>query len=408
MGHLSYCHQIETVRHLIKIKSAMKTFTLSSLVILCCLGAFAQKAFINGVPVSVVDAGTIELTDSLDRNLYMTSIAVTSDAKKLYTSSFFKTYIVDIATHAIEDSIEGISPHLRAGTNANEMYGIRNASFYTINTTDKSVDSIALPNTDRMEFRPDANEMWVTSDSVIHIVDLESGASLSSTIVSGSNQYDGSDLRFSEDGTLAIKMNWNSKTVAKIDAVNKSVTTMMDFGFAASLSGVEVTEDGSSAFISCATNNRVCKINVSSMTVTDSITLDRPGFGMYRHPSNGKIWVVGHFDDIIYIMNPDDMSIEDSLEVGASPHIVRFVKSPLGVKESIETQSLLVFPNPAQDHVTVQLLQGTEDSTLTDMQGRMVNSGSETTAEFQLDLSDLDAGMYLISSGDQVQRIVVR
>jgi len=78
------------------------------------------------------------------------------------------------------------------------------------------------------------------------------------------------------------------------------------------------------------------------------------------------------------------------------------------VKESIETQSLLVFPNPAQDHVTVQLLQGTEDWTLTDMQVRMVNSGSETTAEFQLDLSDLDAGMYLISSGDQVQRIVVR
>lgn len=386
----------------------MKTKVLSIVLSILAIGSFAQTAFINGVPVSVVDASSIELTDSLERNLYMTSIAVSSDAQKLYTSSFFKTYIVDIATNSIEDSIEGIAPHLRAGTNVNEMYGIRGTSFYTINTTDKSVDSITLPNTDRMEFRPEANEMWVTSDSVVHIVDLESGASLSSTIVTGSSQYDGSELRFSEDGTLAIKMNWNSKTVAKIDAVNKSVTTMMDFRFAASLSGVEVTEDGSSAFITCANNNRVYKINVSNMTVTDSITLDRPGFGMYRHPSNGMIWVVGHFDDIIYIMNPDNMSIEDSLEVGASPHIVRFVKSPLGVKESMKYQSLSAFPNPAHELVTVQLLQGNAEWTLTDMQGRMVNSGSEISSEFQLDLSDLDAGMYIISSGDQVQRIVVR
>jgi hypothetical protein len=129
---------------------------------------------------------------------------------------------------------------------------------------------------------------------------------------------------------------------------------------------------------------------------------------MYRHPSNGMIWVVGHFDDIIYIMNPDNMSIEDSLEVGASPHIVRFVKSPLGVKESMKYQSLSAFPNPAHELVTVQLLQGNAEWTLTDMQGRMVNSGSEISSEFQLDLSDLDAGMYIISSGDQVQRIVVR
>ncbi|MDC1222179.1 T9SS type A sorting domain-containing protein [Salibacteraceae bacterium] len=371
-------------------------------------GAWSQTAYVNGTPISVVNSSSVNLTDSVNLGSYTPTIAATADAKKIYTATFDNTYIIDIATNTIEDSIVGFTPKYKAGTNANEIYGVRNTSFYTVNTTDNSIDSITLPNTDRLEFRPGANEMWVTSDSVIHIVDLESGASLSSTIITGSIQWDGSDLRFSQDGSLAIKLNWSSKTLAKIDAVNKTVTTMMDFGFSDNVSGVEVMADGSAAFVSASNDNIVYKVDVNSMTTTDSIILPRSPFGMYRHPVDGKIWIVGHFDDIIYIMNPDDMSIEDSVEVGSSPHIVAFVKSPLGSPALGSNNSISVFPNPASNVVVVSLLEQNSTWELLDLRGTKVKTGFSTTSSFQINLEGMSSGVYFLNSGDQVQKIVVQ
>jgi hypothetical protein len=393
-------------RIFVKIKP-MKSILLIVSFLLASIGISAQSAYVNGIPLAIVNTVTVALDDSISVNGYAPSIASSTNGDKLYVSTFFDTYIIDLATNTIEDSIEGFSPRYMAGEDASVMYGVEGNQFYTLDVSDHSIDSITLPGSDRIINRPNNDEIWVTTDSVVHVIDVSSGASLSTTFTTGSSQYDGSTMRFNGDGDLGIKMNWNSKTLAKIDAENKTVDATMDLSHLPSLSGVEVSEDGAEAFVTSSNNNTIYKVDVETMTLTDSAKLPNPLFGLYRHPSSGKLWVVGHFDNVLYVVNPTDLSLEDSVLVPGDPHIVEFVRTPAGFEGVNTTGRFEVFPNPAHNLISVQASAVIGDWTLYDISGRAVKTGNSKNTITSIPVSELKSGAYMLVAGTHHRKIIV-
>lgn len=77
-----------------------------------------------------------------------------------------------------------------------------------------------------------------------------------------------------------------------------------------------------------------------------------------------------------------------------------------------EESSFTAFPNPATDHLTVNIAEGMERVTLFDTHGRLVAEYPMTGLSGVIDVSALDQGIYTLQAtglrGSQVQRVVKR
>jgi hypothetical protein len=84
--------------------------------------------------------------------------------------------------------------------------------------------------------------------------------------------------------------------------------------------------------------------------------------------------------------------------------------APLATTAAKATPAAQLFPNPAHGTVTLRLPAGAprQPLTLTDALGRIVRRyPAPATAEAELDLRGLPAGVYVVSCGDYSQRLVV-
>ncbi|MGK0436510.1 MAG: hypothetical protein ACJAX0_000747 [Flavobacteriales bacterium] len=84
------------------------------------------------------------------------------------------------------------------------------------------------------------------------------------------------------------------------------------------------------------------------------------------------------------------------------------VEDTTGIEQQLLSE-IQVYPNPATDVLTIDLGAVTQTIQIQfiDAVGRVVKTESVTSSENQLDISDLNQGMYFISlsSADGVQRI---
>ena len=72
----------------------------------------------------------------------------------------------------------------------------------------------------------------------------------------------------------------------------------------------------------------------------------------------------------------------------------------VGIKETELNISLLIFPNPTADNLTLQVKDYNNEKLsyqLLDIQGKLLGSKVITTSKTQINLSDLSAGTYLIN-----------
>ena len=72
----------------------------------------------------------------------------------------------------------------------------------------------------------------------------------------------------------------------------------------------------------------------------------------------------------------------------------------VGIMETELNISLLIFPNPTADHLTLQIEDYNNEKLsyqLLDIQGKFLGSEAITTSNTQINLSDLSAGTYLIN-----------
>jgi hypothetical protein len=128
------------------------------------------------------------------------------------------------------------------------------------------------------------------------------------------------------------------------------------------------------------------------------VTPDFPG-GVYAYfiatDSNGD-------PDFPYLIGLQYYGTVTTMEItgGSSATVpgsaVCFTPQTAGV-ESMDTNDALIYPNPANEVITLNLLDGTHLVTITDMQGRAVLTQTVGGGTSQLNTAHLDAGVYTVT-----------
>lgn len=355
----------------------------------------AQTAYVNGNPASVIDGASLTVTASIF-DVYCTGVVANSNGETMVAGTFNGVYYVDVATNTVTDSVPGFYASFVAGNTPDEMFGASGTQFYRLDLTDNSRDSITLPSSFRLTRRPNSSEIWVSGDSMIHVVDVSSGMTLETSFAVSNNEYDNSETRFSPDGSLGIKLNWNSKTLVKIDADTKGILASLDMSFTPNLSGVEVSADGDHAFVTASGSQMMYKVQVSDLGIVDSVQFPHPVMGVYRNPENGDIWAIAHFDDMVYVVDPATMALEDSVAVGSSPHSVAFAVGVTGVDQVDDPASYSVYPNPAGDFIQVGSDRPLNGWRVVNTLGQVEMKGHTFNTHEIINLGGLTPGMYFI------------
>lgn len=76
--------------------------------------------------------------------------------------------------------------------------------------------------------------------------------------------------------------------------------------------------------------------------------------------------------------------------------------------ETVTEQNVNVFPNPATDIINIELGESTSDIMIYNSLGQVVRHLVGMTGNVQMNIADLNAGMYFISVGDKVEKVIKR
>jgi hypothetical protein len=84
------------------------------------------------------------------------------------------------------------------------------------------------------------------------------------------------------------------------------------------------------------------------------------------------------------------------------------MEANVGIKEADNTTNTIVlYPNPAQDNLTISGLSGSEDILLTDISGRTLYRGkSDGATEMQIPVSGLAKGMYFVRVNNKTIKVL--
>ncbi|MGN0033063.1 MAG: T9SS type A sorting domain-containing protein [Candidatus Limimorpha sp.] len=72
---------------------------------------------------------------------------------------------------------------------------------------------------------------------------------------------------------------------------------------------------------------------------------------------------------------------------------------------SVNKQSLSIFPNPAKDIIRINNLEGNNEVSIITLQGQTIKK-SDVTNDGNIDISDLNPGVYIINVGKLVSKFI--
>ncbi|MFT5725761.1 MAG: hypothetical protein ACI9JN_002890, partial [Bacteroidia bacterium] len=130
------------------------------------------------------------------------------------------------------------------------------------------------------------------------------------------------------------------------------------------------------------------------------------GGGRMTMNSNGEIWIPRQTSKKIYIYDPTSVTISDSIDFStysnAPPFKAIFTGVPLvSVDEISLNNSFGLYPNPANNHVTISFNETVDHSYVVHLRnalGQVVQEVKSTKQELTLDLSTLTRGIYFVTT----------
>lgn len=179
------------------------------------------------------------------------------------------------------------------------------------------------------------------------------------------------------------------------------------------LSGLSIKNDNDIQVHDCILENPWPGLNQSNVINVDpqwtgaflDLTTGSPAIdaGRDAHVPN---WVNFDFDGDDRFFNSTGTS-GDIVDMGAQEYPYLSKRSMDEAWSATTYDELNVYPNPTTDMVTIQVESATTYS-LMDASGRLVSQGRWNEGQHQLDLSDLDAGLYhLVAEGDGSYRTTI-
>lgn len=360
--------------------------------VLLFLAGKAQPVLVNGGPsMAGVDGNTYTMTSPVGSGGYYGWVSASRDGSRFFTVRNDKLFFINSGNYAITDSMAVPIYEIASSNEYDILFGRGTGAIYRINTTIKTiVDSINITNPWRIKERPGTKELWLSADSMVHVISYGTGMSVTS-FKTGSSQYDNGDIRFTKGGSTAFKVSSFNKKIYKIDAAGKTIVATGDGG-----GFIEVSSDSSKLFRS--SGNTIYVHQTSDLSIIDSIKTVRPTFMMWRHPSKPEIWAVNHFDDTVTVFNESNYSSIDSIAVTGSPHVVAFATGATSVKTATKQQQFSLYPNPANDMLHLAIPDNKARAAIIyNCEGKVMMTAEVSAAKNVIDVSTLAAGIYYLS-----------
>ena len=78
------------------------------------------------------------------------------------------------------------------------------------------------------------------------------------------------------------------------------------------------------------------------------------------------------------------------------------------IETVVEKQNVSVYPNPANDVLNIELGDNQSDVVIYNSLGQVVRRYENVSGDMQINVEDLNAGMYFVKVGDNVEKVVKR
>ena len=410
-AHKRFLFSIENFLTALLIFKIMKKIVITIAIIFIGSSLYAQKIFVDGMPISVVNGGTNTVISTIESQNF-DGIKLSNDGTKIfaYKELWKEILIIDVETNNIIDTI----------TFTNNIYdfvpGETGFLYYSENPTttiyklDLStmliVNSVVIPQDGAalLRRRPGTSEIWTTADNDIFYFTLSDMTlnSVNSTIPSNGST---GTLEFNNDGSLLFfssRVFGEPTDLLKMDVASETIIGTLnipiDFGnekyFLAS-------DDNSTFYVNYwgvwpEEPSKIMIGDIGTMTITSTIDLSYKPFDMFEHPDGNELWVVYHYDAKIGILDrTNNLTTIENIEVGTNPKNIVFSDATLGTTDFNELiANLIVYPNPARDQILIETNSQFKRVLIIDVMGRIVKI--VTPSNNIIDVSDLNKGVYIL------------
>lgn len=309
----------------------------------------AQPILSNGFGyMAAVNGTTYTKTTNVGTANYG-SVGASGDGQLFYAAGGGMLYFIRVSDNAFVDSmaLPTSMGEFASGNEAQSLFTGGGNALYRINSQTKSIDSIALGNAPfRVEERPNAKEVWVAADSMVHVISYTSGLSSQGTIKTSSNKYDNGDVRFTKGGSIAYKCAPSRKKIYKIDAATRTITDSID---TAPLSHAFVQPSTDSSKLYACNGGTILIYSIAAKAIVDSIISPlKTTVNIYRHPLRAEIWTVDHFADSVGVFDESNKNMIAGIPIGPDPFFLAFSTGTVGIKNiAISKAQAVLYPNPA-------------------------------------------------------------
>lgn len=376
---------------------------------------FAQRALIDGTPLSVANAVTRTVTGTIGHSGNFDGLVLSADGTKLfaYNETLKRLYIIDAVTNALIDSV----------TFTNFMGdftpGPGNTFYYSDNPTTRiykmdwatkvRVDSSTAfsSGTANLIPRPGTSDIWATIDNKIHVFNHTSMALTAVTSGVPSADYISGRLSFNPTGSKAyygFRPFGLPGKVYQMDAASKaimdSLVTPDTYG---NLKSLTASANDTTLYIAFwgiwpAEPSKIYLGTAYGLDILDSVNTPHKPLTMTERPGTQELWVVYHYDGLVGILNKTaGLAAIDSVTVGANPKNVVFTAGSTGVSTINENgNSWSAYPNPCNGILNLASEnQQTGTYSITNITGKKVTSG-EVGMHTTIDMGKLPAGIYIL------------
>ncbi len=416
--------------------------------------------------VSVIDAASGTVIHTLDVAAGPESIDYSNE--RLYVSNQLanSVFVIDALSFAILDTITISLPFgLAIGDDLGFVAsaGSSNVSVFNLSTHEITTEISVGTAPSGLAISPTGDMLYAANflSNTVSVINVSS-LTVSKTIDVGTGP---SGISFSPDGTLVIVTNQQSGNISVIDAATQEVTTTVTVG--TSPIGVSFTPDGSKAYVANSGSGTVSVIDMSTLTATaevttgigangfgtmigassafsasfDQVSLDAEDYtdigfiinggepsGSYTYTissdgGSGQVQGSGDLTSTITSVDALDLSslmagtITLSLELSdpagntSTPYTTEVTMDiPLGIGDGLSSL-VEVYPNPAEEQITIKVLEGTYSLQLLDLTGKELQRKIFTGTEYSLEVNELTAGNYLLkltNDNSSVTRKLIR
>lgn len=136
-------------------------------------------------------------------------------------------------------------------------------------------------------------------------------------------------------------------------------------------------------------------------------------YGFAVDPTHDKIYIStvdfsnqGNNQGLIYNLNGDSTGV---FPVGFSPEVLGILQTSIAMQNSSvdnDNFDIQIFPNPVSDLLNVNSSEHIDRLEILDLNGRIIAQFSTMNKEVQINVSALPKGIYLLRTGDKVQKFV--